>query len=131
MKPVTESSLKPPIRFKENIPIYVQIADDIKGQIIAGILPEGDKLPSIREYSVKYAVTALTMQRALTLLETDNIVETKKGVGSFVMAGIQSNLKYSVVKGQVLEFITQLSRMGLSDDEIIVLVKEGLKNGEH
>ena len=115
------------LKFKENIPIYVQIADDIKGQIVTGLLPEGDKLPSIREYSVKYSVTALTMQRAFALLESDGIIQTKKGVGSFVMAGIQKSLKSNMLTNQIQTFITQLGKMGLSGDEIVVLVKEGIK----
>ena len=49
--------------FQDNIPIYVQIADDIKNQIVRGSLPEEEKLGSIREYSARYQVTALTVQR--------------------------------------------------------------------
>lgn len=55
--------------FQENVPIYVQIANDIKDKIIAGKLAEGEKLSSIREYSIDYEVTALTMQRALACNE--------------------------------------------------------------
>lgn len=113
--------------FQENIPIYVQISDNIKQQIIAGTLPEGGKLSSIREYSVKYAVTALTMQRALALLESEKIVQTKKGVGSFVMTGVQEILRHSTLNAQVQAFITQMSQMGLTGDEILQLVKEGLQ----
>ena len=112
------------MKFQENIPIYVQIASDVKGQVVAGTLPEGEKLPSIREYSVKYAVTALTMQRALSVLEQEGVVQTKKGVGSFVMEGVQKMLKHSTITALVQNFIAQLSRMGLSGDEIVTLVKE-------
>ena len=117
------------IKFKENIPIYVQIADDVKSQIIADAISEGDKLSSIREYSVKYSVTALTMQRAFALLETDGIITTKKGVGSFVMEGIQENLRTSLVREHVQAFIDQMTRMGITPEEIMSFVKEGLSNG--
>jgi len=117
------------MKFQDNIPIYVQISNDIKEQIVAGALQEGSKLPSIREYSVKYEVTALTMQRAMALLESDNIVQTKKGVGSFVMTDIQEMLKTSILSEQVKSFIEQLIKMGLKKEEILELVKEELKNG--
>jgi len=115
--------------FQENIPIYIQISNDIKEQIVAGELQEGDKLPSIREYSVKYSVTALTMQRAMALLETDKIVQTKKGVGSFVMTDIKEMLKNTILAEQVKNFIDQLIKMGLKKEEILELVKEELANG--
>jgi len=117
------------MKFQENIPIYVQIAVDIKAQIIAGTLAEGDKLLSIREYSLHYAVTALTMQRAMGLLEVYGILQTKKGVGSFVEKGVQMDLKNDMITKQIKAFITQLSRIGLSGEEILDLVKEGIANG--
>jgi len=107
----------------------MQIADDIKGQIVSKKLQEGDKLPSIREYSTQYSVTALTMQRALGLLESDGVVQTKKGVGSFVKEGILEKLKSTMLAEQVQTFIAQLTRMGLSNEEILELVKGALDNG--
>ena len=64
--------------FQDNIPIYVQIADDIKNQIVRGSLPEEEKLGSRREYSARYQVTALTVQRGIQLLEHQGIITTRK-----------------------------------------------------
>ena len=114
--------------FQENIPIYVQISNDIKEQIISGKLCEGDKLNSIREYSVMYEVTALTVQRAMGLLESEDIVETRKGVGSFVKPGVGEILKNKMVAQLVREFIARAANMGISDNEILAMVKEGLEN---
>jgi len=105
--------------FVENLPIYVQIADDIKDQIVAGKLADGDKLLSLREYSLLYAVTALTMQRALGLLESEDIVETKKGIGSFVKADAAAQLKVRLVDDLINDFIARAGKMGLSSVEIM------------
>ena len=107
------------MKFTENIPIYVQIANDIKDQIISDKLHEGDKLRSIREYSQEYQVTTLTLQRAMALLEQESVVHTKKGVGSFVNAGVKDTLKTKMVQELVQEFITRITNMGLSKAEII------------
>lgn len=115
--------------FQENIPIYVQIANDIKDQIIAGRLNDGDKLNSIREYTITYEVTSLTMQRALGLLEQEAVVETRKGVGSFVKPGIREQLKVKLVEELVRDFITRAKNMGITGDEILNCVKEGIENG--
>lgn len=116
--------------FQENIPIYVQIANNIKDEIIAGRLAGGDKLKSIREYSLAYEVTALTMQRALALLEAEAVVETKKGVGSFVKTGVREELKVKLVRELVRDFITRAVNMGISGEEILQCVKEGLPSAK-
>jgi DNA-binding transcriptional regulator YhcF (GntR family) len=114
--------------FQENMPIYVQIANDIKDQIISGKLNDGDKLKSIREYSQAYEVTALTMQRALAVLETEAVVATKKGVGSFVKTGVREQIKIKLVEELVRDFIMRAANMGITGDEILQSVREGLEN---
>jgi DNA-binding transcriptional regulator YhcF (GntR family) len=115
--------------FQDNIPIYVQIATDIKEQIISGKLQDGDKLSSVREYSVIYEVTALTIQRAIQLLEIEGVIQTKKGVGSFVSSGARSVLSDKVIGMQIQEFLSRMRNMGISDNEILTLIQEGLING--
>jgi len=122
----TESEVPSCVKFAENIPIYVQIANEIKDRIISGKLNDGDKLLSLREYSLMYEVTALTMQRALGLLETENIVETKKGVGSFVKAGTREELRKRTIDEWVRDFIARAMNMGLSGAEILAKVNETL-----
>ncbi|MCL2364379.1 MAG: GntR family transcriptional regulator [Defluviitaleaceae bacterium] len=112
--------------FVENLPIYVQIANDIKDQIVAGKLADGDKLLSLREYSLLYAVTALTMQRALGLLEAEAVIDTKKGVGSFVKAGAAAQLKVRSVDELVNDFIARAGKMGLNSAQIMHRVAQGV-----
>ena len=116
------------VTFQENMPIYIQIANDIKDQIIAGKLNEGDKLKSIREYTVTYEVTSLTMQRALGLLESESITETKKGVGSFVKVGVIEQLKMKMIAELVRDFIARAMNMGVTGEEILAWVKAGIKD---
>ncbi|WFR58545.1 GntR family transcriptional regulator [Anaerocolumna sp. AGMB13025] len=116
------------MKFYDNIPIYIQIANDIKEKVISGQLKEAEKLPSIREYSVMYEVTSLTVQRAMQQLEADGVIRTKKGVGCFVMEESAGSLKVRMVSAQIKEFITRMKSMGVSDDTILVLVKEALRN---
>jgi DNA-binding transcriptional regulator YhcF (GntR family) len=116
------------MKFYDNIPIYIQIANDIKEKVISKQLKEAEKLPSIREYSVLYEVTSLTMQRAMQQLEADGVIRTRKGVGCFVVEESAENLKSKMVSAQIKEFITRMKSMGVSDDTILALVKEALSN---
>ncbi|MDF2588934.1 MAG: transcriptional regulator, GntR family [Anaerocolumna sp.] len=116
------------MKFNDNIPIYLQIANDIKEKVISGQIKESEKLPSIREYCSIYEVTSLTMQRAMQHLESDGIIRTKKGIGIFVMENSRQILKEDMIQAQVTEFITRMKNMGLHKDMILKLLKEALDN---
>jgi len=116
------------MEFQDNMPIYVQIANNIKEQIISGKLKDGEKIKSVREYSVFYEVTALTMNRAMQLLETEGVVQTKKGVGSFITAGVQPVLKTKMIGAQVQEFIYRMRNMDIPKADILHLIQEALAN---
>lgn len=116
------------MQFKSDIPIYIQIATDIKEQILGNKFPEATKLPSIRELSVSYEVTALTVQRALQLLENEKVIEVKKGVGSFVEKNCRKKLEKSMIYKQTEEFIRGMKNMGLNNEEIQGLIFEVLNN---
>ncbi len=114
--------------FQDNIPIYVQIADDIKNEIISGKLQAMDKLLSVRQYSAKYQVTALTIQRAVALLESEGIIHTQKGVGSFVNSDAPERLCEEMVWEEVQDFLSRMKKMGFGKGEILKKVKEGLEH---
>ena len=114
--------------FQDNIPIYVQIADDIKNEIISGKLQAMDKLLSVRQYSAKYQVTALTIQRAVALLESEGIIHTQKGVGSFVNSDAPTRLCEEMVWEEVQDFLRRMKKMGIDKEEILKKAKEGLEH---
>lgn len=114
--------------FQDNIPIYVQIADDIKNEIISGKLQAMDKLLSVRQYSAKYQVTALTIQRAVALLESEGIIHTQKGVGSFVNSDEPERLCEEMVWEEVQDFLSRMKKMGFGKGEILKKVNEGLEH---
>jgi DNA-binding transcriptional regulator YhcF (GntR family) len=105
----------------------VQIADSIKEQIVRGTLPEGGKLGSVREYAILYEVTALTVQRAIQLLEVEGVIQTRKGVGSFVAPNAAVSLAERMVSQRVREFVSGMKNMGVAEESIIALVEEELK----
>ena len=114
--------------FQDNIPIYIQISNDIKEQIIRGNLNDFDKLPSIREYSAIYEVTALTIQRAMQQLEQDKIIQVRKGIGSFIIDGSKNILAKKMIHSQLQEFITRMRNMGLCNADILKMLEEELEN---
>lgn len=66
------------------IPIYEQLADQIKNQIISGKLQETEALPSVRTLSGTLRISALTVKKAYDKLEEDGFVVTVHGKGTYV-----------------------------------------------
>ena len=66
------------------VPIYEQIEEQIKGQIMAGQLSEGDALPSMRLLAKELKISIITTKRAYEDLERDGFIESITGKGSFV-----------------------------------------------
>ena len=70
--------------YRDAKPIYTQIMDNIRGQITAGVLRPGDKLPSVREMATRHSINPNTIQRAYRQLEALGWIVTVPGKGCFV-----------------------------------------------
>ena len=70
--------------FDNNIPIYIQLVEQIKISIISGIIKPGERLPSVRDLALKSKVNPNTMQKALTELEDLKLIYTERTNGKFV-----------------------------------------------
>lgn len=68
------------------VPIYEQIAGQIKSMILGGTLHEGDPLPSMRALAQDLRVSVITTKRAYEILESEGLIESFTGRGSFVAA---------------------------------------------
>ena len=65
-------------------PIYAQIVDSIRGQIEAGILAAGERLPSVRELAADLSINPNTIQRSYRQLEAEGWIATMPGKGCYV-----------------------------------------------
>src|ERR1051325_7277837 len=71
----------------DRTPIYAQLDRALRAAIAAGRLQPGDQLPTVRQLAVDLRVNANTVARVYAELERDGVLETRRGVGSFVRAG--------------------------------------------
>ena len=78
--------------FVSGIPIYVQIADDIRAQILRGTLRAGDQLTSTTEYSATYRINPATVGKAFAILVDEGLVDKRRGIGMFVAKGARRAL---------------------------------------
>ena len=112
---------------RDSRPIYLQIADAFRRQIEAGVLPPGDKLPSVRELSASLTINPNTIQRAYRELENDGWIESTPGKGSFVRLGLRNGDKK---QWQELDSAVRvlLSR-GVALEDIVAHITGGERNG--
>ena len=113
------------MKYDADIPIYVQIIEKIKNDILNGILVPGEKLPSIQDMAVTMEVNQNTISRAYKDCESLGIIETKRGIGSFVIEdqALINQLRTEKVRLIIQAFIHDLEALGYSRDQIIDLVK--------
>ena len=67
------------------VPLYLQIAEQVRRLVALGALRPGDRLPTIRDLAVRTRVNRNTAARAIQLLETEGVVRTRVGSGTFVV----------------------------------------------
>ncbi len=114
------------MEFKSNIPIYLQVVDDIKKQIVNGTIKPGDKLLSTRELASRYTINPNTSMRVYSELEAEGITFTRRGLGTFVSedASLVSSLKSELNKSLVNQFIEEFKAIGYSKEELIDIINK-------
>jgi GntR family transcriptional regulator len=114
------------MEFDNNLPIYLQIMNKIKRDIVTGTLKAGDKIPSVRELAVELQINPNTIQRTFQELEREQIVETRRGLGRYVTSeeakimSIKKEMASELLEG----FIHGMKDLGFSEQEIVKLVSE-------
>lgn len=81
---------------QSELPIYAQIKEQLKEQILNGQIPEGSTLPSIRQLAKEVGVSVITTTRAYSDLEEEGFIATMQGKGSVVLSKDNSMLQNSI-----------------------------------
>jgi GntR family transcriptional regulator len=74
-------------------PIYQQLADILAAHLLDGDPSEGEAMPSVRALAGRYLLNPLTVNRALQSLGDEGLLENRRGMGLYVMAGARERLK--------------------------------------
>lgn len=113
-------------KFNEQMPVYLQIMQMIKADIVKGDLKCGDKLPSVREMSEKLMVNPNTMQRVFMELEREGIVYSQRGKGTFVSEepGLIEDLRKTLGQKYSLRYLSEMQSLGLKKYQVIELINK-------
>jgi GntR family transcriptional regulator len=110
-------------RWRNDVPIYRQLRDRIADMILEGGLAEGDALPSVREVAAEHRVNPLTVLKGYQLLVEQQIVESRRGRGMFVLPGARDRLlalqRAEFLGEQWPQIRAKVERLGLDWDELL------------
>ena len=115
--------------FSDDIPIYLQIMNQVKAQIAAGILKPGEKIAPVRELAMEAGVNPNTMQKALAELEREGVLYSKRTAGRFVAEGESRTeiLQEQMVKEQMDNYLAAMQQLGYDRVQAVNQLKQYVK----
>jgi GntR family transcriptional regulator len=118
------------MKFKDNLPIYLQIEDYIYLQIAQGKLKAGEKLPSVRALALELTVNANTVQRALREMTAKGYIFTKRGEGNFVTTDESrlEEMKSKLLKQELAAFVSRMEKLGVERESLTGLLASYLED---
>ncbi len=118
--------------FDNERPIYIQLVEIIRIQIVSGKLAKGQRIPSVRELALIMKVNPNTMQKALAELENQKLLYTERTNGKFVTEDEEliENVKKELAQEKVNNYLKSMNSIGISLEESIEYLQElGGKDG--
>ena len=109
-----------------DLPIYEQIKEQVKTQILSGELSENEMLPSLRQLAKDLKISVLTTTRAYNELEEEGFITSRQGKGFFVMPRGSDLLREQLIKDvetNLNNAILSAKRASMTDDELVQLLK--------
>jgi GntR family transcriptional regulator len=115
---------------RSGVPLYIQLRDQVRRAVALGVLAPGERLPTVKALALALTINPNTVARVYRELESEGVIETSPGRGSFVARGegrrIAADACEDVARGVIADAIRQVRSLGLdrtktrqiADDEI-------------
>ena len=119
------------INFRDHVPIYIQLMDQIKEKIADGELKPGDQLPTVRQLAADLRVNFNTVARAYRLLDEDAIISTQHGRGTFILDPLSdketAELRKKDLQRLTSQYLSSAHRLGFGPKEVNTTFEEKLE----
>ena len=112
--------------FNKNVPIYIQIEEQIKLDIITNKYSPGEKIKSVREFALELKINPNTINRALLELEDEGLIITQRTSGKYITddSKIIEKERKKLINKKIEEFIRDMNHLEINRDEIIKIIME-------
>lgn len=115
------------LNYKSGKPVYVQIVDQIKSAAASGALRPGEALPSIRPLAEELRVNRNTVAKAYAALESQGIIESRHGKGSFLTENhspLKKDVRKKMLIDEIDEAVVQAHHLQFKREEFLKLANE-------
>ena len=112
--------------FDNDRPIYIQLVEKLRLEIISNKLKPGERIPSVRELALTARVNPNTMQKALAELENEGLIYTERTNGKFVTTNKEliEKIKKELAEEKVNNYLQDMKNIGINYKEAIDYLQE-------
>lgn len=109
-----------------NAPMFLQIFDKMKKDILTAQYPPNTQIPTVRQLACDMAVNPNTVQKALQLLEDEGLIVTRGTLGKFVTSDTEkiAEVKKAVQNEALRAWLSELATLGITSDDVIEFIKK-------
>lgn len=122
------------MEFDSTTPIYIQIAEELRHEILIGALDEGDQVMSTTKYATTYRINPATAAKAFTALVDEGLLVKKRGIGMFVAAGAREHLRTTgrarFIQDSLLPVVEEALALGLTPNDLIDAIHTHAQSAE-
>lgn len=120
------------IDYRSRVPIYDQIVSGIIRLKTVGVLKADDKLPSVRQLANELRINPNTVQKAYAILETDGIIYSVSGKGSFISGDSAADTAlYDAAKADFEKAVQEAAYRGLSKQSLAEIIEKVFENEDN
>ncbi len=112
--------------FDNERPIYLQLVEKLRIEIVSSKLKQGERLPSVRELALMVKVNPNTMQKALVELENQKLIYTERTNGKFVTNDFEliEKVKKELAGEKIKDYLKSMEDIGFDRQDAIVCLQE-------
>ena len=113
-------------------PMYLQIKEQIRHRIAVGEWQPGHEVPSIRALAIELRVSVITIKRAYAELESEGVIDTRHGKGSFVTdaKGLSTELQQQELDDHLVAAARVAKLLGIGDEELAARLRKAERKAE-
>ena len=110
------------MEFNAHKPIYLQICDQLYGQILSGDLKADDRIPSVRDYGIQLGVNPNTIMRSYEHMTNAGVIYNKRGIGYFIAPEAKDivlrQMRDEFLEKELPEVVKKMKLLGIGLEDI-------------
>ena len=112
-----------------DVPLFVQIAEQIEDDVFTGVYIEGDRVPSTNELSALLGINPHTVLKGMNILVDEGIIYKRRGMGMYVQDGARDKVrvkrKTAFDERYVAALVAEAKKLGFTKEQVVDLVEKG------